>query len=225
MITLVLADDHPIVRQGLRTLLAAELDFLVLGEAADGWEAITLVEQLQPAVLVVDLMMPGLGGLEVIRRVRSLRIPPLVVVLSMHADEAYVRDALRSGAAAYVLKKNDTTELLTAVRTAVRGHRYLSPPLSDQAIASYARDSYDPTLDAFTLLTAREREVLRLAAEGRSHVEIAALLSISPRTAETHRTNLMRKLGLHGHAELQRLAEQRGVVPRANEPPGTLGSE
>lgn len=225
MITLVLVDDHPIVRQGLRALLAAEPDFEILGEAADGLAAIRLVEQLHPAVLVIDLMMPGLGGLEVTRRVRALRLPPQVVFFSMHADEAYVRDALRSGAAAYVLKRNPTVELITAIRAAVEGRHYLSSPLNDLAIASYARASYDPTLDPFALLTAREREVLKLAAEGRSNAEIAALLGISPRTAETHRTNLMRKLNLRNALELRQFAERRGIVPPAADASGTLAPE
>lgn len=213
MITIVLADDHPIVRQGLRALLAAEPGYEVVGEAADGLAAARLVEQLRPAVLVVDLMMPGLGGLEVIRRVRALPSPPQVIVLSMHADEVYVLDALRSGASAYVLKENDTAELIGAVRAVAAGQRYLSPPLSERAIDSYLRQSHATPLDAFELLTTREREVLRLVAEGHTNAAIAARLSISPRTAETHRANLMRKLGLHSQADLVRFAVRRGLLP------------
>lgn len=213
MITIVLADDHPIVRQGLRTLLAAEPGYQVVGEAADGLAAVRLADQLRPDVLVVDLMMPGLGGLEVTRRVRAMAEPPHVVVLSMHADEIYVLDALRSGAAAYVLKDNDTAELITAVRVVTLGQRYLSPPLSERAIDSYVRQSNPTPLDAFELLTAREREVLLLAAEGLTNAAIAARLSISPRTAETHRANLMRKLDLHNQAALARFAIQRGLLP------------
>lgn len=212
MISIVLADDHPIVRQGLRALLAAETDCTVIGEAVDGVNALQMVEQLKPDVLVVDLMMPRLGGLEVARRVRSLPDAPQVVVLSMHADEIYVLDALRSGAAAYVLKENDTAQLITAIRAAMSGQRYLSPPLSERAIDSYVRQSHATPLDAFELLTAREREVLQLAAGGLTSTAIAAQLSISPRTAETHRANLMRKLGLHSQAELVRFAVQRGML-------------
>lgn len=220
MITIVLADDHPIVREGLRALLAAEPGYSVVGEAADGLTAARLVEQLQPAVLVVDLMMPGLGGLEVTRLVRGLVAPPQVVVLSIHADEIYVLDALRSGAAAYVLKENDTAELIMAVRAVAAGQRYLSPPLSERAIDSYIRQSHATPIDAFELLTAREREVLKLTAEGCTSAAIAAQLHISPRTAETHRANLMRKLGLHGQAELARFALQRGILsPSAERPP------
>lgn len=220
MITIVLADDHPIVRQGLRSLLATTPDCRLVGEAADGLAALRLVEQARPDVLVVDLMMPGLSGLEVTRRVRALPAPPQVVVLSMHADEVYVLDALRSGAVAYVLKENDTTELVAAVRLAASGKRYLSPPLSERAIDSYVRQSYATPIDAFELLTAREREVLTLTAEGHSNGAIAARLGISPRTAETHRANLMRKLGLHGHAELARFALQRGLVSPPAAGPG-----
>jgi two-component system response regulator NreC len=219
MITIVLADDHPIVRQGLRTLLAGEPGYSVVGEAADGNAAARLVEQLRPAVLVVDLMMPGLGGLEVTRKVRALPSPPQVVVLSMHADEVYVLDALQNGASAYVLKENDTAELITAVRAAAEGQRYLSPPLSERAIDSYVRQSRATPIDAFDLLTAREREVLHLVAAGNTNAAIAGLLRISPRTAETHRANLMRKLGLHSHAELARFAMQRGLLPAIGDDP------
>lgn len=222
IITIVLADDHPIVRQGVRTLLTEEPGYRVVGEAADGMAAVQLVEHLQPAVLVVDLMMPGMGGLEVTRRVCALPSPPQVIVLSMHADEVYVLDALRSGAAAYVLKENDTAQLVSAVRAVVSGQRYLSPPLSERAIDSYVRQAHATPLDAFDLLTMREREVLQLVAAGHTSGEIAARLNISPRTAETHRANLMRKLGLHGQAELVRYALQRGLsasgVDRASEP-------
>ncbi|MEI6776159.1 MAG: response regulator transcription factor [Chloroflexales bacterium] len=213
MITIVLADDHPIVRQGIRTLLTAEPGYQVVGESADGLAAVRLVEQLQPAVLVVDLMMPGINGLEVTRRVCALPSPPQVIVLSMHADEVYVLDALRNGAAAYVLKENDTAQLISAVRAVVSGQRYLSPPLSERAIDSYLRQSHATPLDAFDLLTMREREVLQLVAAGRTSPEIAAHLNISPRTAETHRANLMRKLGLHSQAELVRYAVQRELAP------------
>jgi DNA-binding NarL/FixJ family response regulator len=201
------------VRQGLRALLAAEADCNVVGEAVDGLEALSLIEHLQPDVLVVDLMMPRLGGLEVTRRARLLPTPPQVVVLSMHADEIYVLDALRNGAAAYVLKENDTAQLITAVRAVMAGQRYLSPPLSERAIDSYVRQAHATPLDAFELLTAREREVLQLAAAGHTSAAIGTQLSISPRTAETHRANLMRKLGLHSQAELVRFAVQRGLLP------------
>ncbi|NTU78759.1 MAG: response regulator transcription factor [Chloroflexales bacterium] len=213
MITIVLADDHPIVRQGLRTLLAAEPGYAVVGEAADGLAAVHLVQQLQPVVLVVDLMMPGLGGIEVTRRVRALPTPPQVVVLSMHMDEVYVLEALRKGAAAYVLKENDTAELIAAVRAVAAGQRYLSPPLSERAIERYVRQVETAPLDELDLLTLREREVLDLVVAGYTSKEIAARLNISLRTAETHRANLMQKLELHSQAEVVRFATRRGLLP------------
>ncbi|MHB8733287.1 MAG: response regulator [bacterium] len=213
-VTIVLADDHHVVRQGLRAVLEAEPLFSILGEAGDGLEAVDLVAKLKPRVLVVDLMMPGLTGLEVTRRVRKESPDTQVVVLSMHQSEPYVLEALRNGAAAYVLKNSQSAHLVQAVREAAAGRRYLSPTLSERAIAAYAdRAAADagPT-DAYDTLTSREREVLHLAAEGHSHREIAQRLSISPRTAEVHRANLMRKLDLHNQTDLVRYAIRRGII-------------
>jgi DNA-binding NarL/FixJ family response regulator len=209
-VTLLLADDHPIVRQGLSTLLKAEPGFEVVGEAADGLSALRLAERLQPDVLVLDLMMPNLGGLEVTRRVARQLPQTRVVVLSMHSHEAYVAEALAAGATAYVVKDAGAQELLTAIRSAAEGNRYLSPSISESALASYAaRGAADP----FETLTAREREVLRLTAEGLSGAECSQRLHISPRTVETHRANLMRKLGLRNQRELVRYALERGLLP------------
>jgi DNA-binding NarL/FixJ family response regulator len=216
MTTIVLADDHHIVRQGLRALLEAEPGFSIIGEAADGLGAVEIVERAQPDVLVVDLVMPGLSGLEVIRQVRQRSPRTRVVVLSMHADESYVLEALRNGATAYVLKRCTATELVRAVREAADGRRYLSPPLSDRAIEAYLRRTEASELDPYETLTAREREVLHLAAEGRSNPEISSRLYISPRTVEAHRAHLMRKLGLKNQAELIRYAIRRGIVPLEN---------
>jgi two-component system, NarL family, response regulator NreC len=211
--TLVLADDHPVVRQGLRALLEAEPGFHIVGEADDGVAAAQLAERLKPDVLLVDVMMPGLNGLEVTRQVRQRCPWTRVIVLSMHANEAYVLEALRHGAAGYVLKESSTAELVQAVRTVVAGRRHLSPPLSERAIEAYAQKAAPSPLDIYETLTTREREVLQMAAEGRRNSEIAARLAISPRTAETHRTHLMRKLGLHNQADLIRYALRRGLVP------------
>lgn len=213
-ITIVLADDHPIVRQGLRTLLEGQPDYQIIGEAEDGLKAIALVEELKPDVLIVDVMMPGLNGLEVTKRSRQ-RVPQTqVVVLSMHSNEPYVLEALRSGATAYVLKATSTVSLLEAVRAAVNGQRYLSPPLTERAIESYIQKADAPSadVDGYKILTTREREVFQLAAEGVSNPDIAKRLSISPRTAETHRANIMRKLQLRSENELVRYAIQRGII-------------
>ncbi len=212
--TILLADDHTVVRQGLRTLLERQPDFHVLGEAGDGLAAVQLVEQLKPDVLVVDLMMPGINGLEVTRQTKRVAPRTHVVILSMHANEAYVLEALRTGASAYVLKESTAEELVRAVSEAAAGRRYLCPPFSEHAIELYAHKTQDGSaLDLYETLTTREREVLHLAAEGHSNSEIARRLSISPRTAETHRTNLMRKLDLHSQTELVQYALQKGIIP------------
>jgi DNA-binding NarL/FixJ family response regulator len=213
MISILLADDHPVVRRGLRALLEAEPDFRVAWETGDGLETLRAVEELRPHVLVLDLMMPSLGGLEVTRQV-SHRFPATkVVILSMHANEAYVLEALRNGASGYVLKDASAVELVQAVRTVVAGGRYLSPPLSEGAIAAYVEKAKAAPPDPLAALTTREREVLHLAAEGHSSADIAARLGISPRTAETHRANLMRKLGLHSQTDLVRFAIRQGILP------------
>jgi DNA-binding NarL/FixJ family response regulator len=211
--TILLVDDHHVVREGLRVLLEAEPDLSVVGEAADGLEVAKLVERLQPNVMVVDLMMPGLNGLEVTRHVRQHFTETRVVILSMYANEAYVLQALRNGADGYVLKDATATELVRAVREAAAGRRYLSPPLSERAIEAYVHKAQTATPDVYETLTTREREVLQLAAEGHRNPQIAARLMISPRTAETHRTNLMRKLGLNTQTDLVRYAVRQGLLP------------
>jgi DNA-binding NarL/FixJ family response regulator len=211
--TIVLADDHHVVRQGLRSLLEAEPDLSVVGETGDGLEAAQLVERLQPDVLVLDLMMPGLNGLEVTRQVSQRSPQTHVVILSMHANEAHVLEALRAGAAAYVLKESTSGELVRAVREAFAGRRYLSPPLSERAIEAYMQKAESAALDPYEMLTAREREVLHLVVEGHTSAEIAERLFISRRTVETHRANLMRKLHLRTHTDLIRYALQRGILP------------
>jgi len=213
-IRILLADDHRIVREGFRALLQAQADFEIVGETGDGLETVRLVEQHKPQVLVLDLMMPGLNGLEVARQVTQ-RVPRTrIVVLSMHANEAYVLEALKNGACAYVLKDAGTAELVRAVREANAGRRYLSPPLSEPAIDSYIqRARTSDSLDLYDTLTNREREVLQLASEGHTNAEIATRLFISPRTVETHRANVMHKLGLRSQIDLVRYALQRGILP------------
>ena len=213
MISIVLADDHHIVRQGLRALLEAESDFRVIGEASNGRDAIELVRKLRPNVLVLDLMMPVLNGIEVTRQLGKAHPQTKIVVLSMYANEAYVLETLANGASAYVLKDSNTSDLVLAVREVAIGRRYLSPPLSDRAIEAYQEKARSASLDKYETLTTREREILQLAAEGSSSTDIAAKLGISARTAETHRTNLMRKLNLHNQADLIRYALRRGIIP------------
>ncbi len=212
-VSILLADDHAVVRHGLRALLEAEPNFRIVGEVGDGLKVTDMVVQLKPNVLVTDLMMPGLNGLEITRQVK-LRAPHThVVVLSMHSNEAYVLEALRNGAMGYVLKDSSGQELVEAVGEVAAGRRFLSAPLSERAIQAYINTGQDTLLDPYDALTSREREVLHLAAEGNSNAEIASRLSISPRTAETHRANLMRKLDLRSQTELVRYALRRGVLP------------
>ena len=212
-VTILVVDDHHVVRRGLRTVLETEPGFSVVGEAADGLEALEMVERLQPDVVIVDIMLPSLNGLELIRRVRQGTSHTRMVVLSMHANEAYVLEALQNGASGYVLKDASGADVVHAVRTALAGGRYLSPPLSERAIEAYGERRRPTVLDRYETLTAREREVLQLAAEGFSSVDIAIRLSISARTVEAHRAHFMQKLGLHGQTELVRYAIRRGLLP------------
>jgi two-component system response regulator NreC len=211
--TIVLADDHHVVRQSFRLLLASEPDFEVLGEASTGLETIELVERLRPDVVIVDLMMPELNGIEVARRLKKQFPKTVIIILSMHENEAYVFEALRAGVSAFVLKKSTAQELVYAIRQAIAGHLFLSPPLSERAIAAYLERAEGSDLDPYETLTAREREVLQLAAEGLNHTAIATRLSISPRTVEMHHANLMRKLHLRSQTDLIRFALQRGILP------------
>jgi DNA-binding NarL/FixJ family response regulator len=211
--SIVLADDHPVVRQGLRGILEAEPDFAIAAETGDGLEAVRLVERLQPDVLVLDLMMPGLSGLDVLPVVRQRSPRTRVVVFSMHANEEFTLQALKNGASAYVLKGCDPAHVVEAVRRAAAGRRYLSPDLSERAFDAYQEKAELGPSDPHDLLTPRERQALQLAAEGHSCADIAARLSISPRTAEMHRASALGKLGLKTQADLIRHALRRGMIP------------
>lgn len=213
MTKILLADDHHIVRQGLRALLQSEPHFQLAGEAGDGLEAVRLAEKLKPDVLITDMMMPGLNGLEVTRQVTKSLTRTKVIILSMYTNDAYVFEALKNGASGYVLKDSQASDLIQAVREVVAGRRYLSPPLSERALELYMHRVEAVPDDPYELLTDRERAVLQLVAEGGTSAEIATRLFISPRTAEGHRANLMRKLGLQNHTDLVRFALKRGILP------------
>lgn len=210
--TVMLADDHQIVRQGLRAILNAVPEFRLVGEASDGLEAVRLAERLRPDVLVLDLGMPGLDGLEVARQVTKRPPRPQVVVLSMYSDEAHVLRALHAGASAYVLKDAGADQLVQAIRATVRGQRYFSPPLVADAFEAHLRRAEAMPADPKVALTSREREVLHLTVEGFSGADIAERLFISPRTVETHRANLMRKLCVRNQKELVRYAVEHGLT-------------
>ncbi|MFQ5922340.1 MAG: response regulator [Anaerolineales bacterium] len=213
MTTIMLADDHLIVREGLRALLEAEPGFSIVGEANEGIGVPDQVDRLNPEILIVDLMLPGLNGLEITRQVSRHSPDTKVIILSMHSNESYVLEALRNGAAGYVLKEFGASQLAEAIREVLAGRRYLSPPLSDRAIQTFVEKGKHDLQDPYATLTHREREVLQLAAEGMSNKEIADRLSISSRTVETHRANLMRKLNLRSQVDLIRYALRRGIIP------------
>jgi len=213
MIKIILLEDHQVVRQGVSSLLNANSDMAIVAEANSGLGAVDLVARFNPDVLIVDLMLPGLNGLEVTRQVNQRYPQTRIIILSMYANEAYVMQALSNGAYGYVLKDASIDELVRAIHEAIAGRRYLSPPLSEFAIEAYVNKAQAAHVDAYETLTTREREILQLAAEGQTNTAIADQLSISPRTAEVHRANLMRKLSLHNHSELIRYAVRRGILP------------
>jgi two-component system response regulator NreC len=212
-ISIVLADDHPVVRRGMRTLLESQADFSIMGEAGDGLETVRLVERLRPDVLVLDLMMPGLSGLEVLRIARQRSPQTRTVVLSMYSSNAFIAEALKNGSTGYVLKGCTEENLIRSVREAAAGRRFLSPQVSEIAIDAYIAQAQPGAFDPHETLTAREREVLQLAAEGKTCSEIAGRLHISQRTAENHRASLMRKLGLQNQTQLVRYALRRLLIP------------
>jgi two-component system, NarL family, response regulator NreC len=212
LIRIVLADDHEVVRCGQQALLTAEPDFRVVAQASDGLEAVKLTEELKPEVLVVDIAMPGLNGIDVIAQVHKTCPHTAVVVFSMYTAQSYVAQAFRNGASAYVAKNGDAEDLTRAIRAVMRGERYLGQPLSLRAVELYLDTLSESSDDPWDTLTAREREVLAFAAEGLSNAAIGERLFISARTVETHRASLMRKLGLRGQTELVLYAVRRGLL-------------
>ena len=212
-VTVLLADDHPIVRHGLRHLLEDAPDIRIVGEASDGLQAVRLTEKLKPNVLILDIMMPDLNGLEVLRQVKERSPSTCSIVLSMQSADIYVVEALKAGALGYVLKETGPSELMNAVQQVVGGQRYLSPRISERLIDVLIQTTEKAPADPYQTLTNREREVLQMAAEGLSSAEIAKRLSISPRTAELHRGRMMNKLGIHNQTELIRYAFKRGILP------------
>ncbi len=209
-VNILVADDHQIVRQGVRTLLESVEGFNIVGEAVDGSDLLRQGEHLQPDILILDLMVPELNGLEALARLEALSPPTRAVIFSMHSSKPYVSEAFQRGAWGYVSKGTSNDELVRAVAEVAAGRRYLSPPLSAEDIEFEKRaDAEDP----YELLTRREREVLGLVAAGKTSAEIAAQLSISARTVEVHRANLMCKLSLRNQADVIRYTFQRGLLP------------
>jgi len=209
---ILLADDHQVIIDGLKALLSGEPDIEVIGQATDGLQVLPKVLELKPEIVVLDLMMPGLGGLEVARQLRERAPATKVIILSMHSNDAYVVEALRNGAAGYVLKQAEARALVDAIRAVRAGGRYLSPPLSEDKLARWETDAKAAPFDPYDTLSTREREVLQLAAEGLTSAAIGERLTIGKRTVETHRANLQRKLGVKTQADLVRFAVKKGLV-------------
>ncbi len=210
MINVVLADDHHLVRQGIRALLDKAPDIHVIGEAEDGQQALELVDQLKPDVLIIDIAMPRLSGIQVLDHIRALGLSTKILVLSMYFDHSLVKQALKMGATGYLLKRSVVEELLVAVRAAERGESYLSPAISAVLVNDYVAEQDE--VEPIERLSTREREVLKLIAEGHTNSEIAGLLYISVKTTEKHRANLMAKLDVHDLVGLIRIAIRYGFI-------------
>ncbi len=212
-IRILLADDHTVVRKGLRLLLESQTDFAVVAEAANGREAVVLSEEHRPGVVVMDVGMPILNGIEAARQILAKLPQTAVVFLSMHSDESYVLRALKAGARAYLLKDSAEQDLINAVKAVSKGKAFFSPTISKMLVEDYMRSLAEHNVeDTYDLLTTREREVLQLLAEGKNNKEVAGILNLSLYTVETHRGNILQKLNLHSGAELILYAIRKGVI-------------
>jgi DNA-binding NarL/FixJ family response regulator len=206
-IKILLADDHTIVRQGLKLILSSQPDLQVVGEAANGRETVELAQQLRPDVVLLDVAMPELNGIDATRRMMETNPRLRILVLSMHKEAVYVREILKAGARGYLLKDVIDTELVNAVRSVARGDGYISPAVSGALLSDYRQNITDPV----DLLTKREREVLQLIAAGKTNKEVAAQLNLSVYTVDSHRGKIMEKLNLHSTGELVRFAIKNGL--------------
>jgi two-component system response regulator NreC len=212
-IRILLADDHTVLRNGLRLLLERQPDFQVIAEARDGLEAVELAKAHSPDVIVMDIAMPNLSGIEAARQIIQHEPGAAVIILSMHADEGYLLRALKAGARGYLLKDADEIALVNAVHAVHEGKAFFSPAVSKLLMEDYMRQlSHQQGEDSYELLTNREREVLQMLAEGKSNKDIATLLNLSPHTVETHRKAVMQKLNLHSFAEMMLYAIRKGVI-------------
>lgn len=212
-IRILLADDHTVVRKGLRLLLESQPGFTVVADAPDGRETVALAEEHQPDVVVMDVAMPILNGIEAARQISAKQPQAAIVFLSMHADESYVLKALKAGARAYLLKDSAEHDLIAAIKAVNEGKAFFSPAISKMLVEDYVRQMRERDVeDSYELLTTREREILQLLAEGKNNKEVANLLNLSLYTVETHRSNIFQKLNLHSSAELILYAIRKGVI-------------
>jgi DNA-binding NarL/FixJ family response regulator len=213
VIRIVLADDHVVMRNGLRLLLERQPDFEVVGEAADGRQTVEICDSLKPGVVVLDIAMPNLNGMEAARQICAKLPKTSIVILSMHSDEGYVLRALKAGARAYLLKDSAEADLINAIRVVTEGKAFFSPAISKMLVDDYVhRLQQRGVEDSYELLTTREREILQLLAEGKSNKAVANILSLSLYTVETHRGNILQKLNLHSVPELILYAVRKGVI-------------
>jgi two-component system response regulator NreC len=211
-IRIILAEDHKIVRNGLRSLIEKEDDMEVVAEAEDGRTAVQLAVQLSPQVVLMDIAMPGLNGIEATRQIIAAAPQCKVIALSMHADKRYITEMLKAGASGYLLKDSAFEDLAGAIRTALKNKTFLSPAVSEIVIGDYVQQLQKSNGSAFSVLAAREREVLQLLAEGNSTAQIADRLHISVKTVETHRQHIMEKLNIRSVAELTKYAIREGLT-------------
>ena len=210
---ILLADDHQLMRSGLRLVIERQPDLTVVGEAADGREAVALAKSLRPDVAVMDISMPNLNGIEAAHQITQIHSEIAVIMLSMHPDESYILRTLKAGAKGYLLKDSAEADLITAVRAVAQGKSFFSPAVSKVLLDDYIRKlKRSGAEDRYDLLTPREREILQLVAEGKSNKEVANLLNLSVYTVETHRSNVMHKLNLKGVPELTLYAVRKGII-------------
>jgi DNA-binding NarL/FixJ family response regulator len=208
MVRIIIVDDHPILLQGIRKLLEAEPGYQVVGEASDGIEGVELIKRLKPDIAITDITLPGMNGLDIARSVANASPRTRIILLTMHKESPYVIEALNTGVHGYVIKTEASADLLRAIKDATRDRMYFSPMISQIVVDAY-RNKDSPDSDP---LTPREREVLQLIAEGQKTKQVAATLGISLKTAESHRTHLMKKLDIHDTAGLVRYAVRRGII-------------
>ena len=209
----LIADDHPLIRSGLRALLSRESEFEVVGEAADGYQALELVEQLKPDVVMLDVSMPRLNGIDVAQKITEKTPSTRIIIVSIHSDEGYVLRALKAGAKGYLLKASPEGDILNAVRAVAAGQAYLSPEISRLLVEEYVREMrFRGVEDSYDLLSIREKEILQLLASGATNRQVAEMIHVSVATVETHRTNVFQKLGIHSLPELILYAVRKGLL-------------
>jgi len=211
-IKVLVADDHTILRQGIKSLLANEEEIEVIGEAKNGREALTIIEETLPDVILMDIAMPGLNGLEATRRIKKKFPRMKVLVLTMYTNEEYIFQILNAGANGYLVKETAFQDLISAIKAVYKNEAFMSPSISKKVINSYIKRAQNDEQETCEILTTREREILQLIAEGNSSKKIAELLFISPKTVETHRTHIMDKLNIHNRTGLVKYAIRKGIV-------------